>query len=241
MLQEAGVDFRDCLERSELVARLDERRRFLPSHVRSRLDALLASRDGDAARGQEQHQHQNDGGARSAALAAAGGFSPAAAAPSLFPDGAGSSFAASGLFLDEQHTVQLFQRCRPSVVHIASAEAASGISGRGGGLPLLDPQRVPRVGMGTGFVWDQLGHVVTNYHVIHNTFEVQVTLADNSKWVAELRGKEPDKDLAVLRIRAPGGWCSASERVSELTEGGSSSSLALVGWRRRGRAWRRSA
>lgn len=47
------------------------------------------------------------------------------------------------------------------------------------------------------------GHVVTNYHVIQNADAAQVTLANNKKYSATLRGYEGDKDLAVLKIDAP--------------------------------------
>jgi S1-C subfamily serine protease len=47
------------------------------------------------------------------------------------------------------------------------------------------------------------GHIVTNYHVIQNARAAQVTLANNRKFEATLRGYEGDKDLAVLKIEAP--------------------------------------
>ncbi len=50
---------------------------------------------------------------------------------------------------------------------------------------------------GSGFVWDTLGHVVTNWHVVARAErQVQVTLASGAKHLATLRGAEPDKDLA---------------------------------------------
>jgi S1-C subfamily serine protease len=61
---------------------------------------------------------------------------------------------------------------------------------------------VPR-GTGSGFLWDDRGHIVTNYHVIQGATRAEVTLADQSTWPAELVGFAPEKDLAVLRIDAP--------------------------------------
>ena len=61
---------------------------------------------------------------------------------------------------------------------------------------------MPR-GSGTGFVWDDRGHIVTNFHVIQGANGARVTLADQSSWDAELVGAFPDRDLAVLRIQAP--------------------------------------
>jgi S1-C subfamily serine protease len=52
-------------------------------------------------------------------------------------------------------------------------------------------------------MWDDSGHVVTNFHVIQNADAAQITLADHSHWRARRIGVAPDKDLAVLRIDAP--------------------------------------
>jgi S1-C subfamily serine protease len=58
---------------------------------------------------------------------------------------------------------------------------------------------VPR-GSGSGFVWDQAGHVVTNAHVIEGASGATVRLADGSAHDAALIGVDPRNDLAVLRI-----------------------------------------
>ena len=60
-----------------------------------------------------------------------------------------------------------------------------------------------RRGTGSGFVWDKKGHIVTNYHVIRNAGVLKVRLADQSTWSARVVGSAPDKDLAVLKIKAP--------------------------------------
>ena len=51
-------------------------------------------------------------------------------------------------------------------------------------------------GMGSGFIWDDKGHVVTNYHVIKDAAEVQVTLVDQSVWPAKVRLRLPDPNPA---------------------------------------------
>ncbi len=56
-------------------------------------------------------------------------------------------------------------------------------------------------GSGTGFVWDENGHIVTNFHVIAEASAVEVTLDDQTSLPAEVVGVAPDKDLAVLRVR----------------------------------------
>jgi S1-C subfamily serine protease len=58
---------------------------------------------------------------------------------------------------------------------------------------------VPR-GTGSGFIWDEAGHVVTNYHVIEGASEAQVKLADGRDYRAGLVGASPAHDIAVLRI-----------------------------------------
>jgi S1-C subfamily serine protease len=52
-------------------------------------------------------------------------------------------------------------------------------------------------------VWDQDGHIVTNYHVVQMGDRASVTLNDNSTYPATIIGVAPDKDIAVLRIDAP--------------------------------------
>jgi S1-C subfamily serine protease len=63
-----------------------------------------------------------------------------------------------------------------------------------------NPLEVPR-GTGSGFIWDDAGHVVTNNHVIQGASGAQVRLVDGRSFDAELVGTSPYHDLAVLRIR----------------------------------------
>lgn len=58
-------------------------------------------------------------------------------------------------------------------------------------------------GDGSGFVWDQDGHIVTNYHVVEDAQNIQVTFYDGSIYTAELVGSDRDSDLAVIRVDAP--------------------------------------
>src|SRR6218665_2764658 len=66
----------------------------------------------------------------------------------------------------------------------------------------MNVSEVPR-GTGSGFIWDAAGHIVTNFHVIQGATAARVTLADQSNHEAELVGAFEDRDLAVLRIKAP--------------------------------------
>jgi len=102
----------------------------------------------------------------------------------------------TALDADEQATVDLFKRSSPAVVYITTVEVRRDFF-------TMNDYAVPR-GAGSGFVWDDRGHIVTNFHVIQGAQGAQVTLGDQSTWSAELVGTAPEKDLAVLRIEAKG-------------------------------------
>jgi S1-C subfamily serine protease len=58
-------------------------------------------------------------------------------------------------------------------------------------------------GLGSGFVWDTQGHIVTNNHVVENAEKIEVTFADGQVLEAELVGADPDSDLAVIKVDRP--------------------------------------
>ncbi len=99
------------------------------------------------------------------------------------------------LTADEQANIDVFKRTSASVVHITTLENQRDMFS-------MNVQQVPR-GTGTGFVWDESGHIVTNFHVIQGGSAARVTLADQSTHTAKLVGAFPDRDLAVLKIEAP--------------------------------------
>jgi S1-C subfamily serine protease len=99
------------------------------------------------------------------------------------------------LAADEQATIAIFQRASPSVVFISTRQRVRDLWTR-------NVFSVPR-GNGSGFVWDNLGHVVTNNHVIENASEATVRLNDGRSYSAVLIGASPAHDLAVLRISVP--------------------------------------
>jgi S1-C subfamily serine protease len=96
---------------------------------------------------------------------------------------------------EERATISLFERASPSVVYVTSLARQRDFFS-------MNVQEIPQ-GSGSGFLWDRQGHVVTNFHVIQGGSNWQVTLSDQSNWDAEVVGYAPEKDLAVLRIRAP--------------------------------------
>ncbi|MBI5790154.1 MAG: trypsin-like peptidase domain-containing protein [Rhodocyclales bacterium] len=96
------------------------------------------------------------------------------------------------LAADEQATIALFERTRDSVVFISTRERVRDFWTR-------NVFSVPR-GSGSGFIWDEAGHVVTNHHVIEGASEAMIKLADGSSYKARLVGTSPRHDIAVLRI-----------------------------------------
>jgi S1-C subfamily serine protease len=66
-------------------------------------------------------------------------------------------------------------------------------------------QPVPAEGTGTGWIFDDHGHIVTNYHVIKGAQFTVVTLANGDAYQGHVIGTDPSSDLAVLRVDAPAG------------------------------------
>jgi S1-C subfamily serine protease len=97
---------------------------------------------------------------------------------------------------EEQTIIDLYKRVRPSVVHVTRLSVQRSFR-------TLNLEEIPE-GTGSGFIWDDEGHVVTNYHVVRGADACQVTLPeDHSTYNAGVVGVFPDKDMAVLWIQAP--------------------------------------
>jgi S1-C subfamily serine protease len=99
------------------------------------------------------------------------------------------------LAADERDNIDVFRKAGPSVVHITTLATQRDMFS-------MNAQQVPR-GTGSGFVWDEQGHIVTNFHVIQGANAARVTLADQSTHKASLVGAFADRDLAVLKIDVP--------------------------------------
>lgn len=95
---------------------------------------------------------------------------------------------------NELKVINLFEEAAPSVVFITTSSFAQSYW-------TFDVTEIPK-GSGTGFMWDEEGHIVTNYHVIESGVKYSVSLSDQSSYEAKLIGVEPSKDLAVLKINA---------------------------------------
>ena len=100
-----------------------------------------------------------------------------------------------GLDPDELRNIRIFRAAAPSVVNVTSIALRRDFFS-------LDVMRIPQ-GTGSGFIWDEDGHVVTNFHVIQQGNAFTVTLANQETYDAEVTGFAEDKDLAVIKIKAP--------------------------------------
>jgi len=145
LLTERGLDFRDCLEKQDLIER------------------LLSS---EAVSGQSSTSFQR-------------------------------------LTAEEQNVISTFKRVSPCVAYIQTTTAVQQSRGW-----QLQSTEVP-MGSGSGFLWDDRGHVVTNYHVVvagraGSPLPKRVKVKLNGMLEAreaDVVGIEPEKDLAVLRLR----------------------------------------
>ena len=111
----------------------------------------------------------------------------------------------------------IYEQVNPSVVNVT-------VLGRGDQLlpddhapSGIDPDDLLEVSSGSGFVWDSLGHVVTNNHVVEDAEEVQVTFSDGTVAVADVVGTDVDSDLAVLRIET-GGYALMPVTVGDMDD-----------------------
>ncbi len=94
--------------------------------------------------------------------------------------------------------IDIYQRALPSVVDIEVTQlVTAGTANRFGQEDLF------LQGEGSGFVWDQAGHIVTNYHVVEDAETVKVNFAEGVSAEAEVVGIDPDADLAVLKVDLP--------------------------------------
>ena len=102
--------------------------------------------------------------------------------------------AAGGEQLDseEQNNIAVYKKNIPSVVNVTSRAMTFDFFY---GL-------VPQEGQGSGFVIDKDGHILTNYHVIAEARQVEVTMHNRKKYKATVIGTDPAHDLAVIQIKA---------------------------------------
>ncbi len=95
---------------------------------------------------------------------------------------------------EERIVIGVYKQVSPAVVHIASIALAYDFFFN----------VVPQAGTGSGFLIDEQGHILTNNHVVEDAKSLEVTLADGTKVPATLVGRDPNNDLAVIKISVPG-------------------------------------
>lgn len=127
-------------------------------------------------------------------------LSPASPGPEADPTPAAPQARAIGersdLDAEEKHTIALFKGAQRSVAFITTQVERVDYWTR-------NVLEVP-AGSGSGFVWDDRGHVVTNFHVVQDADSAKVTIGD-AEYQATIVGYARDQDLAVLRVEAPSG------------------------------------
>jgi S1-C subfamily serine protease len=93
---------------------------------------------------------------------------------------------------EEQNNILVYRKNIPSVVNVTSRAMTVDFFY---GL-------VPQEGQGSGFVIDKEGHILTNYHVVANASQLEVTMHNRKKYKATVTGSDPAHDLAVIQIKA---------------------------------------
>ena len=136
---------------------------------------------------------------------------PTQVAPSPVPEAMPSSGASSDLLAAYQGTLEnIYKTVSPSVVNIRVVQKVAASDTITSQLPLIPffnlpqgSQQAPQQyqsALGSGFVWDQDGHIVTNNHVVDGADKIEVTFSDGTIVPATLVGTDPDSDLAVLKV-----------------------------------------
>lgn len=111
---------------------------------------------------------------------------PPAEPPAALIDELGRDFA-------EKRIIEVYEQVAPSVVNITTQVLQRDFFYR----------IVPAEGAGSGFVLDEEGHILTNYHVIRQARSIEVTFGDETTLAAELVGADPRNDIAVLQVIDP--------------------------------------
>lgn len=100
----------------------------------------------------------------------------------------------SSLLPNERNTIEIFQKISPKVVYVHRMNT---IAGR-----YHNQEHVVQSGSGSGIIWDNQGHVVTNFHVIKGADTLSVSM-DKRTMPAKVIGADPRRDIAVLLLKSP--------------------------------------
>jgi len=138
--------------------------------------------------------------------------SPAVSAPTRTSPLAAQPAGANDLLAAYQGTLEnIYNTVSPSVVNIQVVQQVSTANADPNQIPGFpffgfpqgqgqQPQQQFQSALGSGFVWDQEGHIVTNNHVVGGADKIEVTFSDGTTVPATLVGADPDSDLAVLKV-----------------------------------------
>lgn len=96
---------------------------------------------------------------------------------------------------DESNNITVFRDVSPSVVFVTNTQLRRQRFS-------LNVMEIP-AGSGTGFVWDESGLIVTNFHVVDRANKITITLGSGASYDAKIIGTAPEKDIALLKIEAP--------------------------------------
>ncbi|MGQ9583909.1 MAG: trypsin-like peptidase domain-containing protein [Anaerolineae bacterium] len=114
----------------------------------------------------------------------------------------------AGVDVQTEILTQVYEKVNPSVVNIRVVKVAEGL----GPFAVPEIPGFPRIvptpegepfleqGVGSGFVYDKEGHIVTNNHVVEGARELEVTFYDDVTFPATVVGTDPDSDLAVIKV-----------------------------------------
>ncbi len=105
----------------------------------------------------------------------------------------GAAPAETGLTPEEQVVINAYKQASPGVVNVTSTTLAYDFFFN----------VIPQQGTGSGFFVDEKGHLLTNSHVVEDAQRLEVTLPDGRKVRAKLVGRDPQNDLAVIRVSVP--------------------------------------
>jgi|WetSurMetagenome_2_1015567.scaffolds.fasta_scaffold16535_4 S1-C subfamily serine protease len=110
---------------------------------------------------------------------------------------------------DEEININVFQKVHAAVVNIATTTLSVNFW----------MQVTPQQGQGSGFIIDKRGYILTNNHVVENASKITVTLSNGKKLAATLVGRDPESDLAVIKV--------SDSTINDVVELGDSSSLQV--------------
>jgi S1-C subfamily serine protease len=108
---------------------------------------------------------------------------------------------AEGLDIAERRIIDVYERVAPSVVNVTTRVLRRSF--------FFDV--VPEEGAGSGFVLDQDGHILTNFHVVDGAERIQVSFSDETMLDATVVGADARNDIAVLKVDAPAGLLAPVE------------------------------